>query len=201
MVIFLISEPISRLDERRKHQGGSNKSDTVVVGCKRGFSENWSRGYGGGEMNRGIANGNACKRSKQTSSARSQPKINDSGGGCSGGGGSDGGGDGRRIRGLDSGPSKSATIADEVAGRTVTNSVLMNLLVSGCDMSAGYVCMTSSVRKRLNCVSGNGVVAGKRSLLKRFSSSSGSSSFATFSNSRTTNPFLTSSSSSSSSSS
>lgn len=93
---------------------------------------------------------NSCKRSKQTSRTII---INGAGGGGN-----------RRIQ-------ESAAMAEAVATAKQTNSVLMNLLVSGCDLNAGYVCMNSSVKSRFNTTRTSSTVNKYYSSSSSFSSS------------------------------
>lgn len=92
----------------------------VVVGSKRALSENMNRS-------------NSCKRSKQTT--KTALVINR----------------GRSSEGECSTRAEDSTTVTEAAAEIIqTNSVLMNLLVSGCDINAGYVCMNNSVKNRFN---------------------------------------------------
>jgi hypothetical protein len=116
-----VTDVNNRGEEKRTRNGGNTTN--AVVGSKRSASENWGRS-------------NGCKRSRQVGKTIVLNAKGSSNGIASG----------RMQQHHDS----ATAVAEAVAVAKQTNSVLMNLLVSGCDLSAGYVCMNSSVKNRSN---------------------------------------------------
>lgn len=100
----------------------SRNSTNAVIGSKRSSSESWGRS-------------NGYKRSKQVGKTII---VN-----------ANGSSNGVANRKMQQHHDLTA-MAEAVAAAKQTNSVLMNLLVSGCDLNAGYVCMNNSVKNRFN---------------------------------------------------
>ncbi|XP_065215717.1 hypoxia-inducible factor 1-alpha-like isoform X2 [Planococcus citri] len=114
------------------------KNAHIAAGSKRTVSENsWGRGA------------NSCKRSKQTSRTII---VN----GAAGGGGAGNGNANSNTAGNRRIQQESAAMAEAVAKQT--NSVLMNLLVSGCDLNAGYDEDFKDTNTRRSVDDGGGVV-------------------------------------------
>lgn len=134
------------MNNRAEDKCGRNISADVVIGTKRSMSENWGRT-------------NPCKRSRQTTQSSSSTTTTFNRNAAV---------DGERCYKKTTifSPSHhqqqqhqhqqdTATAALSLRDvRTTspvdrTSSVLLNLLVNGCDLKAGYVCMSSTVKNRL----------------------------------------------------